>query len=114
MVKELTYKIAKDVKNGIFVSVDNFLVFPEVKAKGIVKANFRDFIIPSTLFLVGYMNSSAFSSPICMCVSLNHINKLSQWTNNSLIHTGLHRLPTMLFIILQYRISIMSCLANIP
>ena len=93
------------------MSLDDFLTLPEVKAKGITKENCKYFVNPSPMHLVSNANSSR--SLKCMCVNLNWVNKVTQSTVNDLIHTGLHGLSSMQSVILQYRFSLTSCLADL-
>ena len=65
MAKELTFKLEEDVRNGILVSLEDFLQLPEAKESWINARNCDASIIPSPLHLVTNVNSS--SSPLRMC-----------------------------------------------
>ena len=91
--KELTYKLHEDVRNDVLVGLDDFLELPEVEESGINSANCHKFIIPSPIHLVTNQNSN--STPICMTLAPNFTNRLTNKSNNDMIHTGIHGLPSI-------------------
>ena len=91
IVKELSYKLEEDVRNGILVSLEDFLQLPEVKKSGINAGNCDDYIISFPLQLVTNVNSK--STPLQLCVAPNWVSKLTRQTVNGLLHTGLYGLP---------------------
>ena len=70
MSKQLTYKLAKDVRNGILVCLDDFLALPEVKANGITKENCKDFIILSLLKYEDSWESNFFQQNLTLFKTL--------------------------------------------
>ena len=99
--KALTFKLHEDVRNGVLVSLDDFLKLPEVKESGINKSNCHKYIIPSPIHLVTNQNSS--STPLRMTVAPNCTNKLTNKSINNMIHTGVHVLPTIQSVLLRYQ-----------